>query len=173
MSIERAIKITKGSLYETDFALWLEEQLDALRRGDYDQLDRPNLVEEIEDLGKNLRREVASRLETLIVHLIKLSVSREDRPKAGWRSTVREQRRQLEKVFSDSPSLRRYADEVFMDSLSNAKSDAYAALVDHEPNMAKEYQEAISAGWDLLEMESVLDHGLFLEVAKVGGDRPT
>jgi hypothetical protein len=39
----------RGSLYERDFCLWVEEQARLLRRGDLESLDVANLVGEIED----------------------------------------------------------------------------------------------------------------------------
>jgi len=49
------------SLYDTDFLAWSEQQAEALRaamRNDSNQrLDLGNLTEEIEDLGKSVRRE--------------------------------------------------------------------------------------------------------------------
>ena len=168
MSVERAVEFGDRSLYETDYALWLKNQHLALRAGDGSNLDFANLAEEIEDLGKNLKREVASRLGVLLQHLIKLSVSRDVRPRAGWKAAVREQRRQLEKVFSDSPSLRRHAKDVYGAALTAAKADAHAALVDHEPDRAGDYLDAINSGWDVVEIESVLDHGWFLEISEKG-----
>jgi len=43
------------TLYETDFHLWLEETAQALRDGNLEQLDRENLLEEIEAMGRSDR----------------------------------------------------------------------------------------------------------------------
>ena len=40
------------SLYETDFYAWTQEQAKLLRKCQWSQLDLPNLIEEIESLGK-------------------------------------------------------------------------------------------------------------------------
>jgi Domain of unknown function DUF29 len=42
-----------AKLYDTDFVRWTEEQAATLRAGRFDALDRENLAEEIECLGKN------------------------------------------------------------------------------------------------------------------------
>ncbi|HMQ58714.1 MAG TPA: DUF29 domain-containing protein, partial [Rhizobiaceae bacterium] len=128
------------------------------------RLDVGNLLEEIEDLGSSLRREVESRLETLIEHLVKLSVSRKPEPRAGWRATVREQRRQLARLFRDSPSLRRHAVAVFPVSLAEGCSEARSALADHEPENAQNHEAAIRAFSDLVSIEQVLDDKAFLEL---------
>ena len=41
------------SIYETDFYLWTQEQATLLREGRLDELDVPNLVEEIDSLGRS------------------------------------------------------------------------------------------------------------------------
>jgi uncharacterized damage-inducible protein DinB len=65
------IKARTGKLYETDFFLWTKEQAAALRAGRLDALDRDNLAEEVESLGRKDRRELESRLTVLVMHLLK------------------------------------------------------------------------------------------------------
>ena len=48
------------NLYETDFALWLEKQVIALKNRDVNSLDWDNLIEEIESLGNRDKREINS-----------------------------------------------------------------------------------------------------------------
>jgi Domain of unknown function DUF29 len=59
------------SLYETDFYAWTEEQAKLLKDREWGQLDLPNLIEEIESLGKQQRAELRNRLSILIGHLLK------------------------------------------------------------------------------------------------------
>ena len=44
-----------AALYEEDFYLWVERQADLLRDGRFRDLDLAHLIEEVEDLGANLR----------------------------------------------------------------------------------------------------------------------
>jgi hypothetical protein len=101
---------TTKSLYDRDFSEWLFEQAALLRAGRFDQLDVPNLVEEIEDLGKSQRRALLNRLRVLLVHLLKLRYQPTKRT-GSWLGTVREQRFRLRRLFKESPSLRRFARE--------------------------------------------------------------
>jgi Domain of unknown function DUF29 len=55
-------------------------------------------------LGKRDKREVYSRLIVLIAHLLKLQIQPERRSQ-NWIRTIRTQRRELELVLTDSPSL--------------------------------------------------------------------
>lgn len=59
------------SLYETDFYAWIQEQAKLLKNREWNQFDLPNLIEEIESLGKQQRAELRNRLSILIGHLLK------------------------------------------------------------------------------------------------------
>lgn len=63
--------VTKKSLYESDFLLWTLEIATKLKARDFEHLDIENLIEEIEDLGRSPRKELESRLTTLLSHLLK------------------------------------------------------------------------------------------------------
>ena len=92
------------SMYETDFYLWTQEQATLLREGRLDELDVPNLVEEIDSLGRSQRHELRSRLRVLLMHLLKWHYQPERRG-PSWESTISEQRIHIEELLSDSPSL--------------------------------------------------------------------
>jgi uncharacterized damage-inducible protein DinB len=62
---------TVSILYETDFAQWLDRTAQLLKEKRFDELDLDNLVEEIEALNRSEKREVESRLEVLLMHLLK------------------------------------------------------------------------------------------------------
>jgi hypothetical protein len=97
----------KSTPIETDYAQWCAEQGALLREGRLSDLDRENLAEEIESLGRSDKREIANRLGTLLLHLLKWQFQAERR-KAGWLLTIREQRYQIKKLIDESPSLKTY-----------------------------------------------------------------
>ncbi|MGE0500599.1 MAG: DUF29 domain-containing protein [Rhizobiaceae bacterium] len=97
-------RIGNATPYEADYALWCAEQGALLRAGRLNALDRENLAEEIESLGRSDKREIRSRLEVLVRHLLKWEYQATKR-KSGWLSTIFEQRTQLKLVLEDSPSL--------------------------------------------------------------------
>ena len=67
------------SLYDNDFLAWSKQQAEALRAamrdGSNQSLDFGNLAEEIEDLGKSVRRELQSQIRRVVRHLFKLEHS--------------------------------------------------------------------------------------------------
>ena len=66
-----------------------------LKSGQWNELDIANLAEEIEDIGKSLKRELESRLKGLLVHLLKWKYQPELRGNS-WLYSIEEQREQIE-----------------------------------------------------------------------------
>ena len=93
------------SQYEADFYQWSLEQARLLRSGEWKSVDVEHLAEEIEDMGKGVRREWESRLKVLIVHLLKWVFQPELRG-VSWQLTIQEQRDQLHELLADNPSLK-------------------------------------------------------------------
>jgi hypothetical protein len=107
-----------SDLYDQDFTLWTEQQAALLRRraagemaNDAD-LDWQNIAEEIESVGGNTRRELRKRLARLLQHLLKWHYRPELRSRS-WRSTIANQREELEDLLADNPSLRAKLPEFF------------------------------------------------------------
>ncbi len=95
--------------YERDFVKWTEETALAISEGRWNQIDRAALADEVESLGKRDRREVISRLELFLQHMLKEEYQPE-KATASWAETIEEQRTQIALLFEDSPSLRAQAE---------------------------------------------------------------
>jgi len=106
--------------YQEDFFEWTREQARLLRSGDFSRLDAENLAEEIESVGQRDRREVADRIEDLLVGLLKWSAQPGHRC-GNWRSGIKQQRQELERVLDDSPSLRQDLKKELPEIYSNAR----------------------------------------------------
>ncbi|MBV8735823.1 MAG: DUF29 domain-containing protein [Alphaproteobacteria bacterium] len=107
-----------AKLYEKDFVRWTEVRAATLRKaaclGINLPLDWENLAEEIESLGRSQRRELRSRIATIIVHLLKLQCSPAADPWANWIETIARERASIEDLLDDSPSLRNELAETVM-----------------------------------------------------------
>lgn len=112
----------KTTLYETDFNLWLEEQVLALQQKRFKDLDIENLVEEIESLSRSDGRSVASNLTIVLMQLLKYEYQPSHRSKS-WRLTLREHRRRIERILVDSPSLKPYIAEILETCYQDAVGD--------------------------------------------------
>jgi len=97
--------------YETDFYAWTQYQAELLRSKNIEQLDWTHLAEEIEDMGRSEKRQLESRLEVLIMHLLKWQFQQNLRSRS-WQLTLKEQRLRLEKLLQDNPSLKYNLEDV-------------------------------------------------------------
>lgn len=102
---------TIAQLYKTDFVAWTEKTVQFLRTGQFDRVDWEAVSEEIESLGKSERRELKSRLEVLLQHLLKWQFQLSLRSNS-WQNTIDEQRNRIEDLLLDSPSLNSYLEEI-------------------------------------------------------------
>ena len=116
------------ALYNRDIIAWANEQAALLRSGQFDKLDLANLAEEIEDVGKSEKRELASRLAVLIAHLLKWRFQLERQGKS-WELTIKEQRKQIKRRLNKTPSLnsdlndQEFLDDVWGDVLVSATNE--------------------------------------------------
>ena len=100
-----ALRPPDPAAYENDFVLWSERQAQLLRDQKFDQLDLPNLLEELDSMGNSERNELRSRLVVLLMHLLKCRFQPE-RKSTSWIATLGEQRTRIAFVLQASPSLK-------------------------------------------------------------------
>src|SRR5262245_13283727 len=113
-----------GVLYEQDETAWLEAMAELIRQGRLDEVDYPNLAEYLADMARRDRREVESRLTTLLTHALKWT-HQPDRRSGSWRGTIIEQRQELEGLVSRGV-LRNHAETVLADAYRKAVERAVA-----------------------------------------------
>lgn len=109
--------------YEQDFYAWTQEQAKLLRSGKFSEIDVENVAEELESMGRSDKREIESRLEVLLMHLLKWQVQVRQRS-PGWSGTVREQRRRITKLLRESPSLRPAIPQLIPETYAEARDKA-------------------------------------------------
>lgn len=115
--------------YERDAYGWAMAQAALLRARSANAIDWDNIAEEIESVGKSERSQLASRLEVLCEHLIKLALSADRDPRSGWWQSVTEQRERIEDVLNENPSLRPLAGDVLAKAWRHGAKAARAGLI--------------------------------------------
>ena len=109
-------KLTR--LYEADETAWLEEMARLIKERRYDELDYKNLRRYLSDMARRDRREVFSRLTTLLIHRLKWDYQPRKRSRS-WKLTILGQQRELEFDFG-SKSLRNHAENVLAKAYAKA-----------------------------------------------------
>lgn len=54
-----------------DYYAWMQETIEKLRQGKFNEVNMEELIEEIEDMGGSERNELENRLAVLLAHLLK------------------------------------------------------------------------------------------------------
>ena len=111
-------------LFERDETAWLEIMAHLAAEGRYTEMDHANLSEYLADMAKRDRREVSSRLVTLLTHLLKWE-HQPDRRSGSWQGTILEQRRELRKLL-ESGTLHNHALAVLAEAYADARKQAAA-----------------------------------------------
>ncbi len=118
-------------LYEKDFPLWAEINLELLRERAYELVDWENLLEEIEDMAQRHLDSCISQLVRILEHMYKWDnlrrYTRAGRERGGlsWIRSVEEARAEIQSLFRRHPSLRRklpqYLDTAWEDAVDRIK----------------------------------------------------
>ena len=111
---------TTKTLYDKDFALWVEETVSQLKAKEFNQVDWENLIEEVESLGKRDKRELKNRLITLFEHILKRNYVPLPDCYRGWEVTIKRTQSKLRDIIADSPSLRNLLLEIYCDCYHEA-----------------------------------------------------
>ena len=91
--------------YDRDFYSWSLEQARLVREGRWSALDRENVAEEIESLGREQFNKLESAIRVLLVHMLKWD-HQPARRSRSWAMSIKEQRLRLDYVVADNPGLR-------------------------------------------------------------------
>jgi hypothetical protein len=114
--------------YDKDVILWSQEQARLLRAGRFTELDIEHLADEIEDVGKSEKRELASRVAVLLAHLLKWSRQRQMGTNS-WRSTINVQRKRVALAIKATPSLKaalrdpHWQEDMWLDALAQTQNE--------------------------------------------------
>jgi hypothetical protein len=120
-----------NDLYDTDLVLWTERQADALRRRAANEIDWDNVAKEIENLGRSDQRDLASCVQIVLDHLIRLRASPATEPRRSWKRTLIVRRDGIHKLLDKSPSLRPLIAGIIAAELPMAQRLALLALAEH------------------------------------------
>jgi hypothetical protein len=94
-----------GATYEHDFYGWSLEQARLIREGRWTAIDRPNVAEEIESLGREQFDKLESALRVLLMHMLKWDHQSERRGRS-WQLSIKAQRVRIDRLLDTNPGLK-------------------------------------------------------------------
>src|SRR5207247_376670 len=94
-----------ASAYERDFYSWSLDQARLVREGRWSAVDRDNVAEEIESLGREQFNKLESAIRVLLAHMLKRDHQPAQRSRS-WALSIKAQRLELDDVLGDNPGLR-------------------------------------------------------------------
>ncbi|MBM3224798.1 MAG: DUF29 domain-containing protein [Candidatus Tectomicrobia bacterium] len=116
---------TNAELYNADFYTWCLTTAALMREGKWYDIDLESMAEEVESVGRSQKRELESRLEVLMMHLLKWGYQPERRDSSPrWYDTILEQRSQLARLLRDNPSLRPQIPTLLTEGYADARRRA-------------------------------------------------
>lgn len=113
------MRVSYESCYDLDFFRWANNQANLLKKGEFSKLDRENLIEEIESLGRSEKRTLRSYLENLLMHKLKAQYQPEMHTKS-WDLSIKEADYKAKTTLNENPSLKPKLKELIKEAYFSA-----------------------------------------------------
>jgi hypothetical protein len=121
--VDSAASANTHADYDADFYSWSMEQARLLRRAQWTRVDRRNVAEEIESLGREQFNKLAGALRVLLLHVLKWDHQPRKRSRS-WVLSIKQQRLEIEDILADNPGLRPKIEEAILRAYRKARLDA-------------------------------------------------
>ena len=157
-SLDVAVPTTELVSAEEDFHAWLVQQAEAVRQQQHNRVDWANLAEELDSMARAERRELRSRLTTLLAHLLKWRYQAKRRSRS-WEGTIARERIEIEDTLSEEPSLRSHLNETMEKAYRLARPSA-----GREMGLSKTQWEALFPRECLWQFEEILNEDFRPEI---------
>jgi len=109
--------------YDSDFYSWSQEQGRLVREGRWSEVDRENVAEEIESLGREQFNKLESAFRVLLMHMLKWD-NQPERRSRSWANSIATRRLDLADVLADNPGLRPRINEAIARAFRKARLEA-------------------------------------------------
>lgn len=120
-----------ASLYDRDRYTWASQQVDALKRRDFDGVDWDNVTGEIEAWVRGEESSLKSQYARIMEHFLKLQyrTAQDAGNVAGWTISINDARQQINDLLEDSPGLAAEQDNLFNEAWKRARRKAIDAFI--------------------------------------------
>ncbi len=146
MATQLARPAPEPSAYDDDFYGWCLEQAALVRAGRLGEIDRENVAEELESLGKEQARSLESSYRVLLLHLLKRRHQHRKRTRS-WAGTIVRERINAAKRLTDNRGLKQHKRRLFAEANGGARREAAAetglALATFPPECPFSFEQAL------------------------------
>jgi len=149
------------TLYDRDFYAWIYHNIELVRAGKWEEIDKDLLIEELESMARRDKHELVNHLIILLAHLLKWQFQLQqlanywDSWQGGsWQASIVEQRKQIARQLEMSPSLKPYLTE----AIKKAYPDAVDVAVKETKLESSIFPEVCS-----YTIEQILDDNFYPE----------
>jgi Domain of unknown function DUF29 len=118
-----ASSVEQHPRYESDFYSWSLDQARLVREGRWDRVDRENVAEEIESLGREQFNKLESTFRLILLHMLKCEHQPSHRSRS-WILSIREHRIELEDIIKDNSGLKPWIGEAIARAYRRARVQA-------------------------------------------------
>jgi hypothetical protein len=125
MATQLARPVPEPSTYDDDFYGWCLEQAALVRAGRLSELDRENVAEELESLGKEQAHSLESSYRVLLLQLLKWRYQHRKRSRS-WAGTIVRERINAAKRLVNNRGLEQHKRHLFAEAYGGARREAAA-----------------------------------------------
>lgn len=144
--------------YDFDIYSWAIEQARLIRAGRLDELDRENLAEEIESLGRSERSALISYMALVLQHMLKWDFQSELRNR-GWIVSINAHRNHFQRQLAENPGLKSQLPAVLESAYRIAAGQAAAETGLHRGHFPARCPYTLDEALERPFAFSDLDHG--------------
>jgi Domain of unknown function DUF29 len=123
MNAETRIRPPAADAYERDGYAWAMAQARLISERRFDEVDWPNVIEEIESVGRSERRSLTSNLYQIALHMLKWDAQPERRGN-GWWHSIANHRDAAADDLRENPSLRALLPDLVEEVVDKARQRA-------------------------------------------------
>jgi len=109
--------------YNQDFYKWTQDQVVFLERKEFTKLDIENLIDEVGDLGKSVKRSLKSYLVVLFTHLLKCKYQ-PDKHSNSWDCSILNSKLKIKDLLKENPSFKHKLQDTINDAYEESRLQA-------------------------------------------------
>ncbi len=115
--------VEPGIRHADDLYGWVQQQMKLLQAGEIEKVDASELLQELDDMGRNEFARLESAIRLVLHHLLKWDHQSERRSRS-WAITVSLQRRKIGRLLVDNPSLKPRVQAAIQNAYFDAREHA-------------------------------------------------